>query len=39
MEEIGTTIPKYHAAIASFMAPVVQLRTTNHPFPPDLPVY
>ena len=31
MEEIGTTIPKYHAA------PVVHMM--NHPFLPDLPIY
>ena len=26
----------YHAAIVSFMALIVQLRTMNHPFLPDL---
>ena len=39
MEEIGATIPKYHAAIVSFMVPVVRLRMMNHPFPPNSPVY
>ena len=39
MEEIGATIAKYLAVIASFMAPVVRLHTTNHPVPPDSPVY
>ena len=38
MEEIGATIPKYQP-LRVFMAPVVRLRTTNHPFPPNSLVY
>ena len=34
MEEIGATIPKYQP-LQAFMVLVVQLRMTNHPFPPD----
>ena len=37
MEEISVTIPKYQP-LQILMALVVQLHTTNHPFPPDLSV-